>query len=86
MLPITVSSKSVTSWNTTEKSESSTSGSTVLTSTPPTLTRPELASQSLAARRAQVDLPEPEGPTSAVTSPSRAVKDTSSRTFSPPLS
>ena len=84
MLPITVSSNSVTSWKTTEKSRSRTSGSTELTSTPPTVTRPELASQSLQLRRAQVDLPDPLGPTSAVTSPSRAVKLTSSSTCSPP--
>ena len=62
MFSITVSSKSVTSWNTTEKSARSTSGSTVETSTPPTVTLPEEASQSRAARRAQVDLPEPDGP------------------------
>ena len=49
-------------------------------STPPTLIEPLLTSHSRAARRAQVLLPEPEGPTSAVTSPSLAVKLTSRST------
>jgi len=85
MLPITVSSNSSTSWNTAAKSPSSTSGSTVDTSTPPTVIVPELASQKRAASLEHVDLPEPDGPTSAVTSPSFAVKDTSSKTCSPSL-
>ena len=41
---------------------------------------PLVTSHNLAASRAQVLLPEPEGPTSAVISPSLAVKLTSCRT------
>ena len=47
------------------------------------MTLPEVASQKRAASRLTVDLPEPDEPTSAVTSPSFAVKLTSARTFSP---
>ena len=57
------------------------SGSTIEMSTPPTLMEPSVTSHNRAARRAQVLLPEPEGPTKAVTSPSRAVKFTPSNTF-----
>ena len=59
------------------------SGSTSSTSTPPTVSDPELWSQRRAARRAQVDLPLPDGPTNAVTSPSFAVNDTPSSVASP---
>ena len=49
-------------------------------SIPPTFIDPLLISHSLAASRAQVLFPEPEGPTRAVTSPSFAVKLTFLRT------
>ena len=60
---------------------SSPSGSTVEMSTPPTWIVPSEISHRRAASRAQVLLPEPEGPTRAVTSPSFAVKLTPSSTF-----
>ena len=44
---------------------------------------PAFTFQKRAASFAAVDLPDPEGPTSAVTSPSRAVKLTSVSTGSP---
>ena len=73
MFSRTVSSKSTTSWNTSENAESSVSGSTVETSTPPTKTVPELTSQKREASLTAVLLPEPDAPTSAVTCPSCAL-------------
>ena len=62
---------------------SSVSGSMPETSTPPTVTAPSPTSQKRAASLAAVDLPEPDGPTRAVTSPSRAVKLTELSTGPP---
>ena len=45
------------------------------TSTPPTLTLPAFTSQKRATSRAIVDLPEPDGPTSAVTPPAGKDRD-----------
>ena len=53
-------------------------------STPPTVILPDRMSQNLAASFAAVDLPSPDGPTRAVTSPCLAVNDTSLRTSVPP--
>lgn len=53
------------------------------TSTPPTLMEPESTSQKRAMSLASVDLPPPEGPTSAVTVPGRQVRLTSSMTGVP---
>ena len=50
---------------------------------PPTVILPLSMSQNRAARRETVVLPPPEGPTSAVTSPCFAIKDTSRSTVSP---
>ena len=56
--------------------------STVDTSTPPSRTVPSAGSQKRAASLAAVDLPPPDGPTSAVTCPCFAVKETSLSTSS----
>ena len=64
----------ITSWKTIEKFSKSFSESSLDKSCPPKLTLPETGSQNLAASFETVDLPPPEGPTSAVTSPWRAVK------------
>ena len=61
------------------------SESTLEMSIPPTVMLPFSWSQKRAARRDTVVLPPPEGPTSAVTSPCFAVKDTSFSTVSPEL-
>ena len=50
---------------------------------PPRVILPPWMSQNRAASLQAVDLPPPEGPTSAVTWPCLAVKDTSSSTLSP---
>ena len=74
MLPATVSSKSSTSWNTIETCDSHDSSRKPAMSRPSQVTRPPPGIQNRAASWAQVDLPEPDGPTSAVTCPSRAMK------------
>ena len=53
------------------------------TSAPPMVTAPASTSQKRAIRRRIVDFPAPEGPTSAVTRPCGAVRDTSARTGRP---
>lgn len=73
---------SVTSWNTMEYRDSRVSGLIFAISMPPTVIFPASGSQNRAARRDTVVLPEPEGPTNAVTSPCFAVKDRSFSTFS----
>jgi len=54
------------------------------TSVPPRRTPPDSTSQKRAARRTRVDLPPPEGPTTAVTVPGRSSRCTSSRTSGSP--
>ena len=73
---MTVSSKRSTSWKTIAKFLNNVSGSTLFTSTPPKVIWPESASQNRAANFEAVDLPLPDGPTKAVTSPCFAVKET----------
>ena len=85
MFSIRVLLNNVTSWNTMEYRPIRVSGAIWDTSMPPTVILPRVASQNRAARRDTVVLPPPEGPTRAVTSPWRAVKDTSRRTASPSL-
>ena len=53
------------------------------TSTPPNATRPDVASQNPAMSFATVDLPEPDGPTMAVTCEGRVLKLTSCSTSAP---
>ncbi len=85
MFSITVVLNSTTSWNTMEYLPISVSGSTVDMSMPPRVICPLSTSQNLVASLATVDFPSPDGPTSAVTSPCLATKETSSRTVWPPL-
>lgn len=49
------------------------------TSTPPMLIEPESASRKRASSAARVDLPEPEGPTTAVTLPAGTLRQMSCR-------
>ena len=79
---MTVLLNSVTSWNTMEYRDISVSGSIFEMSMPPTVIFPFWISQNLEARRETVVFPPPEGPTSAVTCPCFAVKDTSFKTVS----
>ena len=54
------------------------------TSVPPTRTLLSTTSQNRATSRTRVDLPEPEGPTTAVTVPGRSSRQTSSMTSGSP--
>ena len=70
----TVSSKRITSWKTMETCASHDSSENPAMSLPEQRILPLSGSQNFAASWAQVDLPEPLGPTSAVTLPSCASK------------
>ena len=61
-------------WNTKATWSISSCGSISRTSTPPTSTRPAETSQKRGIRLAQVDLPPPEGPTSARVLPAGTLK------------
>ena len=71
-----VVSNRYTSWNTMEILRMSVGVGILRTSVPPICTEPESTSQNRAMSRSIVDLPQPEGPTSAVIVPCRAVKFT----------
>ena len=53
------------------------------TSTPPMAILPSSTSQCRTRRRASVDFPDPDGPTSAVNDPLGMLRDTPCRTSSP---
>ena len=85
MFSATVSWNRYTSWNTTLVPASTSSAALRARSAPPSVTVPACGSQKRAASFATVDLPEPEGPTSAVRPPSGMVRLTcSSARSSPP--
>ncbi len=69
-----VSSNSAESWLTVENWSRSVVRSNCCTGTSPRLTVPESASTIRVSRLKMVDFPAPDGPTSAVVSPARAVK------------
>src|SRR4030095_1305807 len=60
-------------------------GRSVVTSRSPIRIRPALTSSSPAIIRSTVDLPQPDGPTSATNSPGRTDSDTSLTASTPPL-
>ena len=74
MLSMRLRLKSRVFWKTKETESISSERGTSRTSTPPTSTRPSSTSQNLGTRLAMVLLPPPDGPTSAIVSPSGIAK------------
>lgn len=85
MLSPMVASKRKLSCCTKLTSSESWSSGMFLTSVPLTDTEPASTSQCLAISRASVDLPDPDGPTSAVNVPWGTDSDTPCKTSSPAL-
>nr|BFE85341.1 hypothetical protein GCM10020093_079420 [Planobispora longispora] len=72
-----------TSWGTTVTSRRRSASASSLSGIPPTVIRPWSGSQYRSSSETQVDLPAPDGPTSATVRPGRTVNDTPRRTSGP---